>query len=79
MTTIAMTEPCCERTSLLPAVSVAEIFQAYLRWRRQRRTLACVSRLSEHLMRDAGLDPEDVYDAVPGRWEEAHPGRSRIR
>lgn len=79
MTTIEIAETCCEPPRPRLSVPVPQILSAFVGWRRRRRTFACLSRLPEHLMRDAGVDPDAVYDAVPGRWEEAHPGRSRIR
>lgn len=41
--------------------------------------LAGLSRLPPHLIRDMGLDPARVYDAVEGTWDEVNPGRYRDR
>ena len=79
MATIEFTDGCCGRPSLRLEVGLPRLIWDYLRRRTERRALARVSRLSEHLMRDAGFDPEEIYDAVPGRWEERHPGRLRVR
>lgn len=35
-----------------------------------RRDLVHLSRLSPRLIRDAGLDPERIYAALDGSWDE---------
>ncbi len=79
MATIEFTDVCCGRPSLRLEMAVPRLIWTYLRRRAERRALARVAHLSEHLMRDAGFDPEEVYDAAPQRWEERHPGRLRVR
>lgn len=39
----------------------------------ERRTLVRLSRLSPHLIRDMGIDPDDVYAALKGSWDEVGP------
>jgi hypothetical protein len=79
MAIIEFTDVCCGQPSLRVEVGLPRLIWSYLRRRAERRMWARVARLPEHLMRDAGFDPEQVYDAVPGRWEERHPGRLRVR
>jgi uncharacterized protein YjiS (DUF1127 family) len=52
---------------------------AVIRRRQERRMLARLSRLPPHVIRDMGVDPERVYDAVEGTWGEVNPGRYRNR
>jgi uncharacterized protein YjiS (DUF1127 family) len=49
-------------------------WQEYLRRRQARDQLRALARLGPRLIRDAGLDPEQVYDAVGGA-----PGSSGLR
>lgn len=37
------------------------------RRRRERQTIHELSRLDAHLLRDMGIEPQDVYDALTGR------------
>ena len=79
MATIEFTDVCCGRPSLRLEVGLPRLIWGYLRQRAERRTLNRIARLPERLMRDAGVDPEKIYDALPHRWEERHPGRLRVR
>ncbi len=79
MATIELAETCGEGAGPRPSLSVPGLLRTYVQWRRKRRLLARLPRLSEHLMRDIGLDPDEVYDAVPCRWDEVHPGHHRVR
>ena len=46
------------------------------RWRERRQTLARLSRLSDRQLRDAGLEPSEIYDALNGQhaslWQKPH-------
>ncbi|MGB3338740.1 MAG: DUF1127 domain-containing protein [Devosia sp.] len=67
-----------------PWGAVRQALAAMRQWHDRRRTLARISHLDEHLLRDAGLDPEDVRDALEGdgsalweKWEQLHGAASR--
>ena len=79
MTTMAINAVYCERPALKLTITIPVVFWVWLERRRQRRLYARLSRLSPHLIRDMGIDPEDVRDAVAGTWDEIDPGRIRIR
>jgi uncharacterized protein YjiS (DUF1127 family) len=49
-------------------------WQDYRRRRQERDELRALARLDPRLIRDAGLDPEQVYDAAGGA-----PGSSGLR
>jgi uncharacterized protein YjiS (DUF1127 family) len=42
----------------------------YLQARQDRHLIAKLSRLDQHLVEDMGLDPERIYAAVDGTWDE---------
>jgi uncharacterized protein YjiS (DUF1127 family) len=50
-------------------------FRAVRRRVEERRTIAKLSRLSPHLIRDMGLDPEAIRGALIGTWDEVHEDR----
>lgn len=54
------------RTSL-----IARWFAAWRRRREQRLTLAQLTHLDDHLLRDMGIEPQDVIDALEGRASSA--------
>ncbi|MCD7058288.1 hypothetical protein [Pelagibacterium xiamenense] len=62
-----------------PLVLALTALRHAIRKRRERWALVRISRRDPRLIRDMGLDPEEVYDAVPTSWDERHPGRLRIR
>ncbi len=45
-------------------------------WHAKRQTLARLSKLDDYLLRDVGIDPAELYDAVHGEhtslWEKPH-------
>ena len=53
-------------------------WQVFLRHRRDRRSIVDISRLSPHVIRDIGFEPEDVYGALKGSWDEVDPVTFRI-
>jgi uncharacterized protein YjiS (DUF1127 family) len=59
------------RYDLIGALQVA--WRAFVHHRRERRTLVELSRLSPHVIRDMGFDPERVYEALDGSWDEVDP------
>jgi uncharacterized protein YjiS (DUF1127 family) len=80
-TTIEVTEYLGERPQpeaelLLP---LPPFLRRTLRNWQERRTLVRLSRLSPHLIRDMGFDPDCVYDALEGSWDEIRPGQFRNR
>jgi uncharacterized protein YjiS (DUF1127 family) len=74
MATIELTER-VGRSDLVRRIGNA-LLRAWFgyRWaREQRRTSAMIAHLEPHLIRDIGLDPEDVREAVRGTWDEVAP------
>jgi uncharacterized protein YjiS (DUF1127 family) len=53
--------------------AVRDGWRALLRRREDRRALRRLWRLGPHLVRDAGLDPDEVRAAVGGGWEDLRP------
>jgi uncharacterized protein YjiS (DUF1127 family) len=79
MTMIELTDVYARPPTLRLAIGIPDFLRTFLRRRRARRLLARLSRLSPHLIRDIGLDPDEVHDAVAGTWDEVIPGRCRLR
>ncbi|WP_309084836.1 DUF1127 domain-containing protein [Chelativorans sp.] len=52
-------------------------WNAMRRHRRERRTLVALSRLDQRILRDMGFDPEEVYEALDGGWDEVNPASIR--
>ena len=61
------------------ALAVPSFIPTLIRRHRERRLLVLLSRLPPHLICDAGFDPDEVYGAVEGTWNEINPGRYRNR
>lgn len=57
--------------------AVAAGWTAFRQRRQERRALVAISRLGPHAIRDIGLDPEKVYEALDGSWDEVEPLRFR--
>jgi hypothetical protein len=57
-----------ERQNLL--VVLHDAFRAYVERRKWHRTVVRMSRLQPHLIRDMGFEPEAIYAAVEGGWDE---------
>lgn len=53
-------------------------WRAMRRHRQERRQLVALSRLGPRLIRDIGFDPEDIYRALDGSWDEVDPADFRI-
>jgi uncharacterized protein YjiS (DUF1127 family) len=49
---------------------VGRLWGVALDRRKERRALVRLSRLPPHLIRDVGLEPERVYKALDGSWDE---------
>lgn len=65
-------------------IAVRQVLAAMRQWHERRQTLARIAGLDEHLLRDSGLDPDDVRDALNGdasalweKWERLHGAASR--
>ncbi|WP_163271471.1 hypothetical protein [Chelativorans alearense] len=41
--------------------------------RRERRAMVAISRLDPRLISDMGFDPERIYEALDGSWDEVDP------
>lgn len=52
-------------------------WRAMLAHREERRIIVEVSRLPVHVIRDMGFDPERVYEALDGTWDEVDPANYR--
>lgn len=65
------------RTDWLKALSAA--WRAFRDLRQDRRTIVTLSRLDPRLIRDAGFDPDLIYEALDGTWDEIEPGRFQNR
>ena len=61
------------RYDFLGALQVG--WRAFVAHRRERDTVIALARLSPRALRDIGIDPEQVYDAVDGGWDEIDPHR----
>jgi uncharacterized protein YjiS (DUF1127 family) len=48
-------------------------WQAMRRHRAERRIMVRLSRLDPHVIRDIGFDPERIYEALDGSWDEVDP------
>lgn len=58
--------------------AVRAAWRAFIAHRRTRRTLVTLSRLPEHVVRDMGLEPEHIYAALGGTWDEVEPAAYQI-
>ena len=52
-------------------------WRAVLRHREERRIVVALSRKPPRLLRDMGMDPEQVYAALDGSWDEVDPASRR--
>ncbi len=55
--------------------SLRQVFRTVARRMEERRTIVRLSRYNPHLIRDMGLDPEAIYGALAGTWDEVHEDR----
>ena len=65
------------RSSSFP--SLRDLWRNFIRRRQERRAIVKLSRLAPHVIRDMGFDPERIYDALDGSWDEVNPGQFRNR
>lgn len=67
MTTIELNEPLPEvARSNTDAGFIRRLFRRWRERREERATLLELSRMQAHLLRDMGIEPGDVYDALDG-------------
>lgn len=67
MTTLELNEPLREASrSSTGAGFITRLFRRWRQRREERATLMTLSRMQPHLLRDMGLEPGDVYDALDG-------------
>jgi hypothetical protein len=59
--------------------TVANGWAAFRRRRFERASIVRISRMDPHLIRDMGFEPEAIYAALDGTWEELDPGRFTTR
>jgi uncharacterized protein YjiS (DUF1127 family) len=57
------------------AAQAVHLWQAFNDRRRERQTLAQLSRYEPRLLIDMGFDPAEVYKATRGPWNEVDPWR----
>lgn len=50
-------------------------WHAMRRHRRERRALVAISRLGPRLIRDMGFEPQQIYAALEGSWDEVDPAK----
>lgn len=85
MTTFELEQPANQQSGRRGGVaSLGGIWATVRRWHDRRRTLSRIAAMDEHLLRDAGFDPDDVRDALNGdgsalweKWEKLHGAASR--
>lgn len=77
MTTLELEEYAVERRNagrVLGGLRAA--IAAVGHWHRKRQTLARLSKLDDYLLRDVGIDPAELYDAMYGEhtslWQKPH-------
>lgn len=51
--------------------------RAMRRHRRERQAIIAISRLDPRLISDMGFDPELMYEALDGSWDEIDPANFR--
>jgi hypothetical protein len=56
---------------------VANVIAAAAHHIKEHRTITALSRLGPRRLRDMGFDPEAIYAAVDGSWNEV-PARARF-
>jgi uncharacterized protein YjiS (DUF1127 family) len=79
MTTLELQEFADERPGTNGFFGLRHILASIKLWYDRRQTLARLSQLDEHQLRDVGFDPADVHDALNGedallweKWEKLH-------
>ena len=82
MTIIDLFEPTALAEAKRPAVlaGLSRLWAGFARRRAERRAIVELSRLDAHLLRDMGIEPLDVYDALHGRGQSVlfNPMRRRV-
>jgi uncharacterized protein YjiS (DUF1127 family) len=67
MTTIELNEPLLEVSRAnTDAGFLRRLFRRWRERRQERATLMALARMQSHLLRDMGIEPGDVYDALDG-------------
>lgn len=67
MTTIELNEPLLEVSPTnTDAGFIRRLFRRWRERRQERATLMELARMQAHLLRDMGIEPGDVYDALNG-------------
>lgn len=56
-----------ERRSFGLLARVGEFFRRWEERRAERATLIMLARMDSYMLRDIGLEPRDIYDALEGR------------
>lgn len=78
MTTIELNEPRLEVSRAnTDAGFIRRLFSRWGERREERATLMELSRMSPHLLRDMGIEPGDIHDALDGSRSPALLSRMR--
>lgn len=79
MTTIDLNETVLDAPRPERGSPIGRLFRRWDEKRQQRRTLSELSHMPVHLLRDMGIEPADVYDALEGRRSSVLLTRSADR
>jgi hypothetical protein len=62
-----------------PFAALASALQGAIEHQKERHSLARLSRLPDHVVRDMGFDPDKVAAELEGTWDEVEPTRFQRR
>ena len=72
MTTLELNEPLNEISRAnTDAGFIRRLFRRWRERRQERATLKMLARMPTHLLRDMGIEPSDIYDALDGNRSSA--------
>jgi uncharacterized protein YjiS (DUF1127 family) len=68
MTTLELNEPLRDASRATNRSGlVTRLLRRWRERRAERATLMTLSRMQPHLLRDMGIEPDDIYDALDGK------------
>ncbi len=71
MTTLDFNDTTLELPARRRTGRLIEWFRHLRHWRTRHLTVAEIGRLNPHMLRDMGIEPQDVIDAIEGRNSSA--------